>query len=126
MKTVTMAAQMAVRVTFLVQIVLGLAFWTSHLLGLVTLHIVSGIILVLGLWVLAALGARSGAPLGLVVLAAVWGAVVIVFGLTHDSILTGGWHWLIQVIHLLLGISAVGQAEALGRRIRQTALPLPA
>jgi len=116
---------MAVRVTFLVQIVLGLAFWTGHLLRLVTLHIVSGIILVLGLWVLAALGARSGAPLGLVILAAVWGAVVIAIGLAHDSLLTGGWHWLMQVIHLLLGISAVGQAEALGRRIRQTALPLP-
>jgi hypothetical protein len=116
---------MTVRVTFLIQILLGVAFWSGHLNSLVPLHIASGIILVVGLWALAALGARSGATLGLVIVAVVWGAVVIVLGLAHDSILTGGWHWLIQVIHLLLGIGAVGQAETLGRRIRQTA-PAPA
>ncbi|HEY8642421.1 MAG TPA: hypothetical protein VIO84_06590 [Candidatus Dormibacteraeota bacterium] len=119
-------AQMAVRVTFVIQIVLGVAFWTGHLSGLVPVHIASGVILVLGLWVLAALGAQSGAPIGQVIAAGVWGAVVILFGLTHDGILTGGWHWLIQVFHLLLGLGAIGQAEALGGRIRQAASPAPA
>jgi hypothetical protein len=115
------AAQIVVRVTFLVQIVLGIGFWTGHLDSLVPLHIWSGILLVLGLWVLAVLAVRAGAPLGQVIAAGVWGAVVIVVGLTHDSILTGGWHWVIQVVHLLLGLGAVGMAEGLGRRIKQAA-----
>jgi hypothetical protein len=114
-------AQMVVRVTFVIQILLGLAFWTGHLDGLAPVHIAAGIILVLGLWVLAAVGARSGAPLGLVIVAAVWGGVVIVFGLNHDRLLAGNGHWVIQVIHLLIGLVAVGQAEGLGWRIRQAA-----
>ena len=126
MQRTATAAQIAVRATFVVQILLGLAFWTRNLGGLVPVHIASGVILVLGLWVLAALGARSGAPLGQVIVAAVWGAVVVVFGLSHDSILAGGWHWVIQVIHLLVGLAALAQAEGLGRRIRQTAAAPPA
>jgi hypothetical protein len=125
MKGMATAAQVVVRVTFLVQIVLGVAFWTGHLLTLVTLHIVSGILLVLGLWALAAIGARSGAPLGMVVLAVAWGLVVIVFGLNQGLLVTGTWHWTIQVLHLLVGLAAVGQAEALGKRIKRSD-PAPA
>ena len=112
-------AQMLVRVTFLVQIVLGVAFWTGHLLNLVTLHILSGILLVLGLWALAALGARARAPMPLVAVAAIWGALMIAFGLTQDMILAGSLHWIIQVLHLLVGLAAVGQAEGLGVRIKR-------
>lgn len=125
MKAMATAAQIVVRVTFLVQLLLGVAFWTGHLLALVPLHIASGIVFVLGLWVLAALGARSGAPLGLVILAGAWGLVVIVFGLNHDSLLTGSWHWTIQVLHLLLGIATIGQAEGMGARIKRAG-PAPA
>ncbi len=119
------AAQIVVRITFAVQIVLGVAFWTGNLLALVNLHIASGILLVLGLWALAALGARASAPLGIVVLAAAWGLVVIFFGLTQASLVTGSWHWTIEVLHLLVGISAVGQAEALAARIKRASAPAP-
>jgi hypothetical protein len=111
-------AQMVVRVTFLVQVVLGIAFWTGHLLNLVTLHILAGILLVLGLWTLAALGARAGAPIPLVVVAVLWGALLPVFGLTQDMILVGNLHWIIQVLHLLVGVAALGQAENLAARIK--------
>jgi hypothetical protein len=125
MKGIATAAQIVVRVTFVVQIVLGVAFWTGHLLTLLNLHIASGILLVLGLWVLAALGARSGAPLGIVVLAVAWGLVVILFGLNQGLLLTGNWHWTIQVLHLLVGVAAIGQAEALAARIKRSE-PAPA
>jgi hypothetical protein len=61
-----------------------------------------------------------------VIVAAVWGAVVIWFGLNHDGLVQGNWHWVIQVIHLLVGLAAVGQAEGLGSRIRETAPVAPA
>ena len=40
-------------------------------------------------------------------------------------LVTGTWHWTIQVLHLLVGLAAVGQAEVLGRRIKRSD-PAPA
>ena len=112
-------AQMVVRVTFLVQIVLGVSFWTGHLLNLVIVHILAGILLVLGLWTLAAVGARAAAPMPLVLVAVLWGALLPVFGLTQDTILAGSLHWVIQVLHLLVGVAAVGLAENLAARVKR-------
>jgi len=60
-----------------------------------------------------------GIPVGLVVLAFAWGALTIVFGLTQEQILPDTGHWVVQILHLLVGIGAVGQAENIGRRLRQ-------
>ena len=126
MRGTATAAQIVVRVTFLIQLVLGIALWTGRFDQLRLIHILSGILLILGLWVLAAVGARSGAPLGQVVVAFLWGALVIAFGLTQERIFPDTAHWVVQVLHLLVGIGAVGMAEGLGRRIRQPAPGLAA
>jgi hypothetical protein len=34
-------------------------------------------------------------------------------------VLTGGWHWTIQVLHLLIGLGAIGMGENLARRIQE-------
>jgi hypothetical protein len=119
MRTATTAAQMLVRVCAVVQLVLGGLFWTGRALDLVPLHQVVGFLLVFGLWTLAALAARAGVQPSLVALAAVWGLVVPILGLNQDRLLTGSFHWLIEVLHLLVGLGAVGQAEGLAARIRQ-------
>jgi hypothetical protein len=77
-----------------------------------------GLVLVLALWVLAGLAARAGVPLGLVALAVAWGLIVPALGLTQDQLLPGSAHWVIQVLHLLVGLGAIGQAEGLAARIR--------
>jgi hypothetical protein len=110
---------MVVRVTFLIQLVLGIALWTGRFDQVKLIHIVFGILLIAGLWVVAAVGARSGVAFGLVVLAFLWGAFVIVFGLTQERIFPDTGHWIVQILHLLVGIGAVGQAENIGWRIRQ-------
>ena len=123
--TVT-AAQIVVRVTFLLQLVLGVALWTGRVDQVRPIHIVSGIILIAALWLLVALGARAGVAFGLMMLGFFWGALVIVFGLTQESIVPDGGHWVVQVLHLLAGIVAVALAENIGRRIRQGwAAPAP-
>jgi hypothetical protein len=121
MRTTATVAQWLVRITGLIQIVLGLLFWTGNQLTLVPVHILVGLILVLSLWTLAFIGARSGVQPGLVVVAFLWGLLVPILGLTQSQILTGGAHWLIQVLHLLVGLAAIGQGEALGARIRRLA-----
>jgi hypothetical protein len=127
MNPATTVVRMLLRVTGLVQIVLGLLFWTGNARGLIPLHQLVGFLLVLSLWTLAALAARAGVQPGLVVLAAVWGLVVPVLGLTQDQLLPGSAHWLIQVLHLLVGLAAIGQGEALAGRIlgRPVASPQP-
>ena len=118
MRSTITGIQMGIRAGWLVQLALGLAFWTGNLLGLVDLHQLLGILLVLGLWTLAALAHRAGVPGGLVAAAGVWGLVVLIVGLTQRELLTGSAHWVIEVVHLLLGIGLVGLAERLATMAR--------
>ena len=123
MNTAATIARNTVRIAGLIQVVLGLLFWTGRALNLLSVHIAVGLILVLALWTLAGLAARAGVNLGLVLTAVLWGLLVVLFGLTQTQILTGGSHWLIQILHLAIGLSAIGQAEGLGQRIKQTWAP---
>jgi hypothetical protein len=49
MRSTITGIQMFVRVAGVAQLLLGLAFWTGNLLGLVDLHMLNGILLVLAL-----------------------------------------------------------------------------
>jgi hypothetical protein len=118
-KTVALVAVMVVRVAALILIVLGVLFWTGRATGLVSLHILIGLLLVLALWALAIAGLQYRIGAALPVLAFIWGAVVVVFGITQRQLLPGDTHWLIQWLHLLVGLAAVGLAEALSVRIRR-------
>jgi hypothetical protein len=118
-------ARMLVRAAFLVQIVLGVIFWTGNALGLKNLHMLIGFILVLSLEVIVVAAARRGVDTGLWALAGVWGIVTVLFGVTQESILTGSAHWVIRVLHLLVGIGAIGFSEALAGRIESGATREP-
>jgi hypothetical protein len=119
MRTTATVAQMAVRLLGLVLIVLGILFWTGNALSLVPVHMLAGLLLVLSLWTLAFLAARSGVQPGFVALAFLWGLLVPVLGLTQGMLLVGSGHWLVQILHLLVGLAAIGQAEGLGQRIKR-------
>jgi hypothetical protein len=110
--------QMGIRALWVVQLLLGILFWTGNALGLVDLHQLIGILLVLALWTQAALAHRAGVPGGLVAGAAVYGLVVPIVGLTQRELFPGSAHWVIQVIHLLLGIGLIGLAENLATRAK--------
>ncbi len=120
MRTTVTVAQMLVRVCGLVQIALGILFWTGNALQVVPLHMLVGLLLVLSLWTLGFVAARAGVQPGLVVVVFLWGLLVVVLGVTQDQLLTNSAHWLIQVLHLLVGLAAIGQAEVLAQRIRRT------
>jgi len=108
------------------QVLLGAVFWTGHALTLVPLHMVLGFVFVLALLALAVRSALAGAGWRISGLAAACAVVVLVFGMTQARILPGPYHWVIRVLHLLVGIAAMGFAgrltQALGRaRARRTA-----
>ncbi len=123
MKTATTVFQMLVRLLGLILIVLGTLFWTGRALALVPVHMTIGLVLVLSLWGLASLAARAGVDPGLVGLAILWGFLLPALGMTQTRLLSGGAHWLIQVLHLLVGLIAIGLAESLATRIKRAGLP---
>jgi hypothetical protein len=49
-------------------------------------------------------------------LAIAWGFIVLLLGLSQDQLFPGPAHWLIKLLHLLVGLSAIGLAELLARR----------
>jgi hypothetical protein len=117
-RTVTIARGL-VRLTAIVQIVLGVLFWTDNATGLIDLHQLSGIILVLSMETIVVAAARAGVDRRLVWVAGIWGVLVVVLGLSQDSLLAGSAHWVIEVLHLLVGLAAIAQAEALAIRIQR-------
>ena len=118
MKKAATIAQMLVRVSGVILIVLGALFWTGNALSLIPVHMLFGLVLVLSLWTLAYLAYRQGVNTGLVLLAVVWGLVVPILGVTQQQLAPGPAHWTIQVLHLLVGLGAIGQSESLGARIK--------
>jgi hypothetical protein len=117
-RTVTIARGI-VRLALIVQLVLGSLFWAGNATSLVDLHQFVGIVLVLSLETLVFAAARAGVDRPLVVLAGLWGIVVVVLGLSQQNLMVGSAHWVIQVLHLLLGLAAVGLSEVLAGRIQR-------
>jgi hypothetical protein len=81
-----------------------------------------GVVLVFALWLLAATASQMGVPMGMVAGAAIVGLITLVLGLTQASLLPGSAHWIIQVLHLVVGMLAVGTGEMIGGRIRRSRL----
>ena len=123
MRTAVTVANTLTRLTGVIQIVLGVLFWIGYATSLIPVHIISGTVLVLSLWTLAILAARAGAQTGLVVLSLIWGLITVALGLTQGALLVNSAHWIIQVLHLLVGLGAIGQAEGLAARIKHAHLP---
>ena len=75
--------------------------------------------MVLGLWVLAFLALRRGTTRGVAILALPWGAATLALGPTQTGLLVGELHWLVQVVHLLLGLGAIALAAALAGSLKR-------
>ena len=114
MRAIGTTVQMLIRVLGLILIILGGLFWTGHSLTLIPVHIVIGLVFVLLLWIHALLAARVKVSMGLVSVEVLWGIVVLVLGMTQGRLLPGSAHWAIQLLHLLVGVGAIGFAERVG------------
>jgi hypothetical protein len=122
MRTTLTISHLLVRISGVLLLILGLLIWTEGAIGLVPIHMLLGLLLVLSMWVLAAVSTRAGIPVGLAAGVAITGLVVLVLGMTQASLLPGSAHWVIQVLHLLIGMAAVASGEVIGGRLRRTRL----
>ncbi|HET8905705.1 MAG TPA: hypothetical protein VFN11_01940 [Ktedonobacterales bacterium] len=119
---VVRVAGMALRILFVINLVLGLLFWfnVTDNGGLTLLHMFVGILFVACIWLLGlAQGMTKGGSLGLVIGTFVVGLIIAVFGLVQASLVGGAAHWVIQVIHLLLALAGIGIGEASAARYKR-------
>lgn len=117
MKSTVLVLQIVVRVCFALLLILGITFWTGHAMNLVPVHMQLGELLVLCLWIMASIGLVARVPVGQSIVAIVWGFVVIGLGMSQMRLMPGSSHWVIQVLHLIVGGLAIGMNEGLARAI---------
>ena len=116
---------MVLRIAVLFNLITGIIFWTGNADPLQIVHILVGIIAVLALWTLGIMQGLRGGNYGLTAAAIVVGLLLALVGLFQTGWLTGSNHWIIQVIHLLLGIAAIGLGEMIGGRSRRITAKVP-
>lgn len=113
-------AQMILRTLFLINLVLGILFWTGALGGeWIKFHMVVGILFVITLFYVGFAAAVKGAPIGLQ--AGTWlvGLALAVVGFVQAA---GPLPLWLRIIHLLLALLAIGLAEMAGGRARRAAV----
>jgi hypothetical protein len=109
--------QIIVGITGLCALVLGLFIWIANS-DLTDIHMLFGLLVTLGLLVmsiiaLTASGLRIWGMVGIV-----YAIIVLIFGVSQSTMLVGHLHWLIQTLHLLVGIGAIVLTGTLGTRYR--------
>ena len=128
MKTMKIA-QMILRVAFVLVLILGIGFWITPALpaespALKGIHMLLGIIVVLSLWTigLAQGFVKGGGNFGLALVTFVVGLAVAIVGLAQESWKGAGANVdLINIIHLLLGLIAIGCGEMVVARTKRLA-----
>lgn len=95
---------------------LGLIVWIFGG-NLIMLHMIFGFTLVLILLGLSLVAVFTKGMRGLGTLGILDAIIVAVVGRTQTVILTGHLHWLIQAIHLILGVLAVHLSGTMGLRL---------
>jgi len=111
----TRILQIIVGIAGLCALVLGLLIWIANI-DLTDIHMLFGLLVTLGLLVMSiiALTARGLRIWGIVGI--VYAIILPVFGESQSTMLVGNLHWLIQTLHTLVGIGAMGLTGFLGAR----------
>jgi len=111
-KTLLMLARLLVAA----QVILGLLIWFGKI-SVTQIHIALGSLFVLDLWLLAVIALFALSARGLSLFSLLLGGVIMWLGVAQRTMLLGSAHWAVQVVHLLLGVSAMGLIEPLTKSL---------
>ena len=112
-------ASAVLTVAGLLALIMGGLFWIGAALNLVSLHMLLGLLAVAALWTIGVSQAANGGSWMLAFCALVTGALTIVLGLYQSSLMVGPPHWVIEAIHLILGILTIGLGHLGAARYRR-------
>jgi hypothetical protein len=116
MRTAALIAQFTVRGQGLLALLLGLLFWGGDARGLIPLHMLLGLIVAIAIVVLSVAAITAG-RVGLGVVGIVVAVLLVIVGGGQDRMLPGDAHFAVQVLHILLGMGAIGCGEVIGKRL---------
>jgi len=110
--------QWVLRISAVIALILGILFWTGNAPdALIPVHITLGILVTLSLWVLGFLfGRAKSGNWGFASIALVWGLLVIGVG---GSQIGQDPSTVVKIIHLLIGILAIGVGEMVASRYKR-------
>jgi hypothetical protein len=111
--------QNAIRLLWIANFILGFQFWMGRATSMIPVHMRIGETLVLLLWILAGIGIKAGVRLPFALGVIAYGFFVVGFGMTMGGMLPGGAHEIVRVLHLLIGVAAIGAAEVVGGKIKR-------
>jgi hypothetical protein len=113
------------RIAGSVALVLGLLIWTFQL-DVVSIHTLFGLVVAIALLVISMLSALTRPLRALGITGIVYSFILPLLGLNQETLLVGNLHWIIQIIHLLVGIGALalgGVMSTLYRRLQLKQTP---
>jgi hypothetical protein len=116
-KTVTILLMLG-RLLGVVQILGGVAIWVGLPPWALQAHMAIGSLFVLVLWIVGVIGLFALSARGFALFTLLWGALVLWLGMAQISLLPGPTHWIIRVLHLVIGLAAIGLLERLGKMLR--------
>jgi hypothetical protein len=103
-------------------LLLGLLLWSIIAPNLIQMHMLLGFLAVGALWVIGVAQAfAKGGSRVVAALALIVGVAMISLGMTQSSLMVGEFHWVIQVLHLLLGLLVIGIGHMGAARYRRGA-----
>jgi hypothetical protein len=102
-------------------LVLGLLLWFGLGVSLISMHMLLGYLAVGALWIVAIGQAFTKGNWPIALAALLLGALTIWLGMTQATLLSGQSHWIIQFIHLTLGVATIGLGHVAAARQRKAA-----
>jgi hypothetical protein len=118
----TVILRWIIRVAFLGGLLLGIPLWLGHGYTFLRLHMWLGFIVAFALLIIVILSLLTKVKPVLPVISLLWAVALPFIGIAQLHMMPGANHWVIQVIHVLLALGAIGLGEALSKR---TLLRLP-
>jgi hypothetical protein len=112
---------LAMRVTAVVALLLGIIVWTGRSLPWRHIHMATGLLLGLLLLAVGFVVMRATGRAGALLAALAWTVFLATFGVAHEGLWLGSTHWVAQLLHLLSGLATLGIAEGLAARVRRAA-----
>src|ERR1700722_6954503 len=82
-----------------------------------------GVFFVLSLWTVAVFGLIAHIGYVLPPRLIIWGIVIGWFGISQQHLFPGTYHWIVQVLHLAVGMIAIGLAEVVSARVKKGGAP---
>lgn len=108
------------RVAGSLALILGILLWLGTAFSLLRVHTILGIATAAALALIAIVALAAGARAPMAIVAIVWAAATLYIGFNQNTLLTGSSHWAIEVLHLVLGVGAIGMAESLAAGVRKS------